>query len=96
MTLRIRGFIWLDQFVEKLIVKHGVETSEVEELFYGRYQIDKVGRGKIEGEHLYQVLGRTEAGRYLLAIFIYKPNDGRILVISARDMAPKERKQYGR
>ncbi len=96
MTIRIKGFIWLAQFVEKLIDKHGVEPYEVEEILYRYCQIKKIGRGKVDGEHLYQVLGQTEAGRYLIAIFVYKPSDGRILVISARDMARKERKQYGR
>jgi len=39
-------------------------------------------------------LGRSAAGRYLAVIFIIKKNNA--LILSARDMATKERKQYGR
>ncbi|GMR22850.1 MAG: hypothetical protein BMS9Abin37_1226 [Acidobacteriota bacterium] len=39
--------------------------------------------------------GQTEAGRYLTVIFIRKLG-GRALIITARDMDSKERKQYGR
>lgn len=40
-------------------------------------------------------LGKTFAGRYLAVLFIYKQS-GAALILSARDMADKERKQYGR
>ncbi len=40
-------------------------------------------------------LGQTEAGRYLMILFIYKQTK-EALVLSARDMAKKERKMYGR
>jgi uncharacterized DUF497 family protein len=40
-------------------------------------------------------LGQTEAGRYLTVLFIHKKtNDA--LILSARDMADRERKMYGR
>ena len=77
-------------------MKHGVEPYEVEDLFYGRPLISKAGKGNVQGEHLYRALGQTEAGRYLTVIFIYKPDQQKILVISARDMDRKERKRYGR
>jgi uncharacterized DUF497 family protein len=40
-------------------------------------------------------LGRTEAGRYLAVVFIRKKNN-HALIVSARDMVKKERKQYER
>jgi uncharacterized DUF497 family protein len=40
-------------------------------------------------------MGQTEAGRYLIVFFIHKKS-GAALVISARDMTPKERRRYGR
>ena len=43
----------------------------------------------------YIVLGQTNAGRYLAVLFIYKKTR-EALVLSARDMASKERKQYGK
>jgi len=39
--------------------------------------------------------GRTDAGRYVTVIFILKFGN-HALVISARDMDKKERKQYGK
>ena len=94
--MRIKGFIWLDQFVEKLLVKHRVEQYEVEDVFYGHHRIEKAGKGKVQGENLYRALGQTEDGRYLTVIFVFKPSEQKALVISARDMDRKERKRYGR
>ena len=48
----------------------------------------------LQTEDVYLALGRSEAGRYLAVIFIMKNNNA--LILSARDMAKKERKQYGR
>lgn len=94
--MKIIGFIWLDQYVEKLLVKHGVEKYEVEDVFYGNPHIEKVGRGHVQGENLYRALGQEENGRYLTVIFVYKPSEQKALVISARDMDRKERRRYGR
>ncbi len=94
--MKITGFIWLEQFVEKLLIKHSVEQDEVEDIFYNQPQIEKAGKGKVKDEHVYRALGQTEYGRYLTVIFIYKPSEQKVLVISARDMDRKERKRYGR
>ncbi|MGK7925973.1 MAG: hypothetical protein AB4290_12140 [Spirulina sp.] len=40
-------------------------------------------------------LGQTNAGRYLAVLFIYKAA-ARSLILSARNMADKERKLYAR
>jgi uncharacterized DUF497 family protein len=40
-------------------------------------------------------LGQTHAGRYLTVLFIYKQTK-EALILSARGMANKERKMYGR
>jgi uncharacterized DUF497 family protein len=40
-------------------------------------------------------LGRTLAGRYLSVLFIYKATR-EALILSARGMAKKERRQYGK
>ena len=94
--MKIIGVIWLDQFVEKLLTKHGVAQYEVEDIFYGHSHIEKVGRGHVQGENLYRALGQTEDGRYLTVIFVFKRSEQKALVISARDMDRKERKRYGR
>lgn len=59
--LIIDDIIWLDTIIEKLAWKHNVFTSEVEEMFGRPCRVFKKEAGKVEGEHLYNALGRTEA-----------------------------------
>ncbi len=93
--MKIEGIIWLRDIVDKLALKHRVETYEVEEIFNGRPKFRFVQKGRRKGEDVYLALGRTEAGRYLSALFIYKQTK-EALILSARDMARKERRQYGK
>ena len=93
--MRITGFIWLDQYVEKLGRKHDVTPSEVEEIFHAGPRYRFLEKGHVQDENLYAATGQTEAGRYLISFFIHKP-DGRALVISARTMDKAEKKRYGR
>ena len=89
----IDDIIWLDGVVEKLAWKHNVLPLEVEEVLTGRCRIFKRESGKIEGEDLYNALGRTKAGRYLSVFFIRKLSR-KALIITARDMSKRERKRY--
>ena len=89
----VDDIIWLDTIVEKLAWKHNVFTSEVEEVLSGKCRIFKKERGKVEGEHLYNALGRTKGGRYLSVFFIRKLNNN-ALIVTARDMTKSERKIY--
>ena len=93
--MKIENFIWLSHIVDKLAFKHHVETSEVEEVFDIKPKIRLVGKGERKGEDVYMALGQSEAGRYLAVLFIHKKNN-EALILSARDMAKKERRQYGR
>lgn len=93
--MNIEGIIWLRTVVDKLVFKHHVETHEVEEVFAGQPRFRFVEKGEREGEDIYLALGQTEAGRYLAVLFIHKKNK-EALILSARDMADKERKMYGR
>jgi len=93
--MKIEGIIWLRDVVDKLISKHRVETFEVEEVLNARPKIRFVERGDREGEDVYMALGQADSGRYLAVLFIYKQTK-EALILSARDMAAKERKQYGR
>jgi uncharacterized protein len=52
-----------------------------------------VEKGHRAGENVYAAMGQTKSGRYLIVFFIYK-KDGRIVILSARDMTPAERKRY--
>lgn len=89
----IDDIIWLDAIVEKLMWKHRVMTSEVEEVLTGPCKVFKKEFGKVEGEHLYNALGRTTEGRYLSVFFIRKLNN-KALIVTARDMNEGERKRY--
>jgi hypothetical protein len=94
-AMNIEGIIWLRTVIDKLAFKHHVEIQEVEELFAGTAKFRFVEKGEREGENVYLALGRTDAGRYLTVLFIHKKTK-EALILSARDMAEKERKMYGR
>ena len=93
--MRITGTIWLQKIVEKIEKKHHITQDEAEQVFVNNPQYRFIERGKIEGEDVYSAYGRTDGGRYVTVIFIRKFGN-RALVISARDMDRKERKQYGK
>ncbi len=93
--MNVEGIIWLNQFVDKLAFKHQVETYEVEEVLSENPKFRFVEKGERKGENIYMALGQTESGRYLTVLFIYKQTKEAI-ILSARDMAKKERKMYGR
>lgn len=93
--MKIAGFIWLSYFVNKLEQKHEVDPFEVEAIFDHDVLIRRAEKGHRPDENLYAAYGQTKAGRYLVVFFIYK-QDRQALIISARDMTPKERRYYGR
>ncbi len=93
--MRIAGFVWLHTILEKVERKHNVGVEEVEDVFARRPQIRFVENGRVAGEDLYAAYGRSRAGRYLTVLFIRKP-DRRALIVTARDMNRKERRQYGK
>ena len=81
--------------MDKLAVKHHVDPYEVEQTLSNRPKIRFVEKGERPGENVYMALGQTDAGRYLAVLFIYKQTR-EALILSARNMALKERKQYGK
>jgi uncharacterized DUF497 family protein len=93
--MKIDGFIWQREIVNKLKWKHNLTTDEVEEVFQGKPKFLKKENGKVEGEDLYNALGQTESGRYLTVFFIYKYSQ-QALIITAREMNQMERKYYGK
>lgn len=93
MAIIIDDIIWLDSIVEKLAWKHGVLPHEVEEILAGKCRIFRSERGNIEGEDLYNALGKTKEGRYLSVFFIKKLNN-KALIITTRDMNQRERGRY--
>lgn len=93
--MKITEVLWKEQFVEKLELKHAVSTDEVEEVFSAAFRFSFIAKGDVAGENLYRALGQTSSGRYLAVFFLYK-GSGRALPISARDMDPKERRNYAK
>jgi hypothetical protein len=93
--VKIERISWLGAVADKLALKHRVETPEVEQALRNRPKIRFAQKGARKGEDLYLALGQTDAGRYLAVVFIYKRTQ-EALILSARDMSDKERKQYGK
>ena len=93
--MRIKEIIWKDQFVEKLVTKHGVSKDEAEDVLNSVPHIRRVGKGNIKGENVYVAYGQTRGGRYLVIFYIRKLT-GALLPISARDMDGGERDYYGK
>lgn len=93
--MRIIGFVWLEETLDKLLRKHRVRENEVVEVFENSPDFRFVQRGHREGEDVYSAMGQTDAGRYVIVFFVYKSN-GRALPVSARDMTIAERKRYER
>jgi uncharacterized DUF497 family protein len=93
--MKITGLIWFQKIVGKLESKHRLSQEEVEEVFVNRPQYRFIEQGNVEGEDVYAAYGRTQAGRYVTVVFIRKFGS-RALIISAREMDRKERKQYAK
>jgi uncharacterized DUF497 family protein len=93
--MRIDDIVWLPHFVDKLVWKHHVLPEEVEEVLFDNPMYRRVQKGHVPGEDLYAAYGRTHGGRYVIVFFVYKLTH-EALVISARDMDAKERRQYAK
>ncbi len=92
----IRNLIWLEEVVDKLEQKHNVSQEQVTFVMNHRPYIRFISKGrKNKKESVYAAYGRAQEGRYLTVFFIYKQNH-RALILSARDLDDKERKQYGK
>lgn len=93
--MKITGFIWLEDIVQKLLWKHAVTQEEVAEIFATRPRFRFVEKGHHSGENVYAAFGQTAGGRYLAIFFVYKKG-GLALVLSARDMTDSERRRYAK
>ena len=91
----IKTVTWIPNIVEKLLAKHQVTQWEVEDVLLNFPEYRFVERGRRKDEDVYAALGQTASGRYLMIYFIRKPQNS-ALVLSARDMEPKERRLYER
>ena len=92
--MKIKGIIWLDEILEKLIRKHNVQQREVREVLNNKPRFRFVEKGHRSGENVYAAMGQTDGGRYIIVFFVYK-TDKRALILSARNMTHNERRLYG-
>lgn len=93
--MKITGFIWLEDIVQKLLWKHAVTRKDVSETFANSPRFRFVEKGHRLGENVYAAFGQTDGGRYLSIFFVYK-NDRRALVLSAREMTDSEQRRYAK
>ncbi|MCP4664312.1 MAG: BrnT family toxin [bacterium] len=91
--MQIVDIIWLPSVIDKLAWKHNILPEEIEEVLFDKPGYRKVQKGHIPGEDLYSALGQTHSGRYLIVFFVYKATR-EALILSARDMEPKERRRF--
>jgi uncharacterized DUF497 family protein len=90
-------YIVCSELIEiKLEAKHGVTVQEARQVLLNKPRFRFAERGYIDGEDVYVAFGQTFGGRYLSVFFVYKPETHTAIIISTRDMTPKERKSYGR
>lgn len=88
----LKEFLWDTGNRDKNRLKHKVESTEAEEIFFDDEKIilkDRLHSGK---EERFIVLGTTKMGRLLFIVFTLRAD--KIRVISARDVSKKERKLY--
>ncbi len=88
------GFDWDEGNAGKNWRKHAVRFSECEELFLRAPIVAPDGARPARVKERFTALGRTALGRLLSIVFTLRGD--RIRVISARDMSPKERREYSK
>ncbi len=90
--MTIHELLWPDDRVEH-IARHHIEPVEVEDVCFGT---SLVLHARSQGKNpIYQVLGQTAQGRYLLCVVIAFP-DGRGYPVTARVMTTREKQRFQR
>jgi len=82
------SFQWDKGNLNKNLIKHGVGSSETEEVFYDKYKKifkDRLHSGK---EERLRIIGKTKKNKLLFIVFMIRNN--KVRVISARDLNKKE------
>lgn len=88
---------WRDDRVDH-IARHGIVPAEVEEVVLDDRDalLEKAGSAKRNpSQTVYVVLGRTQAGRYLMSVLIDE-GEGVVFPVTTRDMNQAERRRYSR
>jgi hypothetical protein len=91
---RIVGFDWDTGNSAKSTDKHGVSSTEAEQVFSNEPLLVVADPMHSMTEPRWHALGKTHAGRLLHITFTLRFDDTQIRIISTRDMHRKERKCY--
>jgi hypothetical protein len=86
-------FEWDDQKAEHNLRKHGVSFPEASTVFYDPLVITFADPDHSDDEDRFIVIGVSVEGRLLMVAHMDRA--GRIRIISARTLKPKERRLYG-
>ncbi len=93
--MEIVDILLRNQVLDKIIWKHNISEFELRQVFSNQPNIRFMEKGKVKGENLYVALGKTDVGRYLSVFFLMKKSK-KALIVTARDMAERERRRYGK
>ena len=74
--MKITALIWLEDFANKIAVKHGVKQREVREVFHSHPRFRFVEKGHRRGENVYSAMGQTDPGRHLI-VFVFTTKKGK-------------------
>ena len=72
--MKITGFIWLDEIVEKLQKKHNVIVNEVQEVLTNKPKFRFVEKGHYLGENVYFALGQRLDATSLFSLSLKRTN----------------------
>jgi len=86
------GFQWDRGNIDKNLIKHNVENWECEQLFFNRPLLVLDDPEHSVSEKRWAAFGKTDADRFLVAIFTKRNN--LIRIFSARNMNKREREFY--
>ena len=92
IALGCEGFEWDENNSKKIWQKHRVSPLECEQIFFHQPLVVADDEKHSDRENRFYVLGQTDNGRRLFAVFTVRGK--KIRVITARDMSSKERKLY--
>jgi uncharacterized protein len=85
-------FEWHEGKAELNLKKHGVGFEEAATVFNDLFYVDFYDPKHSVEEHRFLIIG--ESNRQRLLIVSYMERDDKIRIISARELTPKERKNY--
>jgi uncharacterized DUF497 family protein len=88
------GFQWDEGNADKNWDNHRVSRSECEQVFFNMPLVAREDPAHSQTEDRFWALGQTDTGRRLFVVYTFRGD--LIRVISARNMTPRERREYER